>query len=79
MATELEDRVAGVMAAVLNMDAASIDESTSVETTENWDSLKHMNLVVALEEEFDLEFDDDEIMDMTDFQAITSLVADKTA
>lgn len=33
-----------------------------------WDSIGHMNLVAALEEEFGIEMDIDDITDISDFQ-----------
>lgn len=74
------DRIKKVMADVLGIDEASITESSSPDTIKNWDSLRHMNLIVALEEEFDVQFDETEMAEMTSFtaivQALTKLVGD---
>ena len=42
--------------------------------TKNWDSLKHMNLITALEEEFDVIFDDQEIVDSMNYALIVSIL-----
>jgi acyl carrier protein len=34
----------------------------------NWDSLGHMSLVVAIEEEFGVEFEPDDLIEMKSFQ-----------
>ncbi len=37
----------------IDIDIDSIKHSTSLDNVENWDSLKHMNLIVLLEEVFE--------------------------
>ena len=56
------------MGAVLGIPNAQIDEHTSPELIDSWDSLKHVNLVVALEEEFDTEIPDEEAEKITSVQ-----------
>lgn len=77
MNQELEDRIRAVVSAVLGLSADEINADSSPDTVEQWDSMKHMNMVVALEEEFDIEFTDDEIMEMSNFGQITENVAAK--
>ncbi|MAY84312.1 MAG: hypothetical protein CMP59_09295 [Flavobacteriales bacterium] len=66
----MDKKVKKIMASVFEIDRKSIDENSSSENIENWDSLLHMNLVVALEEEFDVEFGEDEIIEMMDYESI---------
>ena len=35
-----------------------------------WDSLNHIGLISAIEENFDINFKDDEIIDMTNYDSI---------
>lgn len=77
MSQEIEDRIRSVMSAVLAVPAEEIDDDTSTESIESWDSMKHMNMVVGLEEEFDIEFSDDDIVDMNSFSLIVEAVSDK--
>ena len=63
-----------VMAAVFEISVVDISERTSVDTIDKWDSLKHVSLVVALEEEFELEFHEEEILLMLNFEAILKLI-----
>jgi len=67
----MESKIKKVIAEVLETNESLIDENASPETIERWDSLKHMNLIVALEEEFGIEFDDDDIIEMISFKNIT--------
>ena len=77
MSQEIEDRIRSVMSAVLAVPAEEFDNDTSTESIESWDSMKHMNMIVGLEEEFDIEFSDDDIVDMNSFSLIVEAVSDK--
>ena len=41
-----------------------VTEETSIANCEKWDSLRHLDLVVALEEAFDVSFEPEEIAEM---------------
>ena len=73
----MEDKIRKVMAATFNVDMSQIHERTSVDTLEEWDSLKHMTLVIALEEEFDVEFDHSEYLNLTNFVSIRQYLEKK--
>ena len=73
----MEDRVKNVMASVFEVDSKSINEITSSDSIDSWDSLKHINLVVALEEEFDITFDDEEILELVTYKLILHMVGEK--
>ena len=45
----MEVRIKQVMSNVFNLDINSINSMSSPDNIENWDSLKHMNLIVALD------------------------------
>ena len=74
----MQERIKKVMSAVFGVAASEINEETSTDTLEKWDSLKHMALVISLEEEFGVRFSDEEIVRITDFPAIRDLVRDKS-
>lgn len=44
---------------------------------ENWDSLHHLNLIVELEEAFDVEFEPEEIAEMKSFDAVKRTIQAK--
>lgn len=66
----MDERLRKVVALTLGVQPNAIDEYTSTENQPNWDSLRHMNLVFALEEEFGVRFDDAEIARMTSIERI---------
>ena len=73
----MENKVKSILASILNLSVDSIDNTTSQESIEQWDSWKHMNLVVALEEEFNIEFEDDDIDKLLSFSAIIDVLKEK--
>ena len=65
-----EQKLKDVLATTFNVDVNSIAEDASPDTIENWDSLRHMNLVLALEEEFDVELTDDQVVEILSYKLI---------
>jgi len=57
----MEERVKQVMAMVFGVAAHEIGANAAPGTIEAWDSMRHMNLVIALEEEFGVRFGEDQI------------------
>ena len=66
----MRDKIKNVMALVFEIDPSQIPDSASTSTIDNWDSLNHMNLVVALEEEFNILFSDEEIVEIISLAAV---------
>lgn len=65
-----EDTLKDVMATVLGITAESINDDTSMDTVDNWDSIKHMNLVLAIEEEFGISIPDEDAANITSYPLI---------
>ena len=77
MKNKLEDRIKNIMSAVFEIPEEQIKDNSSPDTIESWDSLKHMNLIIALEEEFEVEFTDNEILEMMNYSLIKSIITGK--
>jgi len=73
----MENRIKEIMSVVFETDLSKIDDCSSIETIENWDSLKHMILIAVLEEEFKITFSDDEILDMLNYKLILKTIKEK--
>ena len=74
-----EDQLKAVMAAMLDIDAAAIDVRTSTDTVPQWDSIRHMNLVIALEESFGITIPDDEVASLTSYPIIKATIEEQLA
>ena len=77
MGNKIEERIKNVMSAVFEIPANKIGEESSPDNIESWDSLKHMNIVVALEEEFNVQFTDDEIIELINMKLIMVIIREK--
>jgi acyl carrier protein len=66
----IDTRIVAVMAAVFGVDESMITEDTSAANLEQWDSLRQMNLVLALEGEFGIRFPDDRIPELISYRLI---------
>ncbi len=75
----MEQTLTKIMAEIFNISEHEITPASSVETIESWDSLKHMELVTAIEEAFDVIMTADEIVSMRDFGRIMQIVQHKTS
>lgn len=73
----MDERIKKVMAAVFQVDVSKINEESSADNIGNWDSLKHINLVIALEREFKIEFDDRDAMKMLNYKLIKFMIKEK--
>ncbi len=70
----MEQKIKEIMASVFELDEQEINENASTENIEVWDSLKHMNLIMAIESELGVEIDDEVIGEMTSYQKILSVL-----
>ena len=62
------------MATLLTVDIVAIDSEASMDTIPTWDSLRHMNLVLALEEEFKVSIPDEDAGNITSYKLIKLVI-----
>ena len=65
-----ENLLKKVMASVLKVNVSVIDENSSMDNIKSWDSLGHMNLVLALEDEFKVVIPDEDAGNITSYKLI---------
>ena len=71
-----KEKLKKIFSTVFKINEDKIDDKSSPSTVKGWDSLKQMNLVIAIEEEFDVEFDEDQIIAMQNFESIYNILKD---
>ena len=71
---EITSRARAVLARALKVDPATITDTASQADLSHWDSVRHMNVVLALENEFEIEFDDAELPDSTWLPALVAAI-----
>jgi acyl carrier protein len=67
-------RIKGVFMHVFAVEEKDFGFGKSHEEFDNWDSLNHMNLISALEEEFNISLDVDEISEMDTVKKVVETV-----
>lgn len=70
MKTENEKILYSLIATVLNVPISSIDDNTSPDSIESWDSLTHLKLVMAIESEYKINLSPEDTMDMLSVKLI---------
>lgn len=75
----IEAKIKEVMASVFDVDVETINEESSQDSVEQWDSMKHLDLVVALEEEFGITIPIEEVGNLVNFKYIKLIVEEQLA
>lgn len=60
------DEVARQIAAVLNADPSRINSKTTAADVDRWDSVRHANIILTLEDTYGITFTDDEVLEIPD-------------
>ena len=68
-------RLRQLIARVLKVAPDSLSPDSGPHSITAWDSAGHLNLVLELEKEFGVQFDEDEVVDLIDLQAIEAALA----
>jgi acyl carrier protein len=70
-------RLTDIIVEVLRVPRTEIDDALDMEATSTWDSLSHMQLIAALEDEFGIELTADEIVAMRSVGQIRDVLRTK--
>ena len=65
-----ESNLKQVLADVFGVEVSTIDEATSIDTVEEWDSLKHLNLVLAIEAGFNVTLTEEQTVEILSYPLI---------
>jgi acyl carrier protein len=66
-----------VISDILEVDVNNINESSSSDNIEQWDSLSHIKLVMAIEAEFNVKLTPEDMMDMLSVKLIKMILEEK--
>ena len=70
-------KVLAVAADVFEVQESTLAAASSPDTIESWDSLHHLSFVVALEQEFGIQFSPEEIEQLLSIELAAALVEEK--
>ena len=71
----MDEKILSIMRDVFEDE--TIDSTVSQTNHENWDSLRHLSFISELEEEFDVEFEPEEIAEMSSFDKVKEVLSSK--
>lgn len=74
----MDEEVEGLVAEVLRIPAATITDDLAMKNLDVWDSLKHMELVISLEQSFGLQLSFDEIVRMQSVGEIKRVLRERS-
>lgn len=69
--------VESIVALVLDVDPALLDDSSGRATVDAWDSLAHLNVISAVEETFDVLFSSAEMRELTTVGALRAALVSR--
>ena len=73
--SENENRYRQVFCSVFDVENSLLDDNLSYQQIADWDSVGHMALMAALEDEFSIEMDIDDIIDFSSFEVGKTLLS----
>jgi acyl carrier protein len=71
-----EETLKQVMCTMLKVSTFDLDDNASMDNIPSWDSLAHMKLVLALEEEFKVTIHDEDAGNITSYKLIKLVLED---
>jgi len=77
MSQSLSDQIRAVVSDVFDAAITELSADSSPETLERWDSMQHLNLVLALEQRFDIQLMPEEIETMISVGMVERIVQRK--
>ena len=77
MNTPYLDRIRGIFADIFQVPLEEVTAQSSPDTIASWDSLQHLNLVLALEQEFHIQFTPEEIEQLLSVELVSALLDEK--
>ncbi len=72
-----QNRIIEIIASVLEMNSSEINLDSNTDNVESWDSMKQLFMVSELEQEFNIEFDTDEMEKMKSVKIIVDIIGNK--
>lgn len=76
---ELFERLNGVFRDVFDDEDITVTDATTADDIEDWDSLEHINLMAAVEQEFGIKFTMGQIVTMKNVGEMVNIILEKLA
>ncbi|MHA1749057.1 MAG: phosphopantetheine-binding protein [Promethearchaeota archaeon] len=74
----MENKIKELFATILKIPLNRISDNLSPDQVEEWDSLNHLNLISSFEEEFSIEIEPEEIIEMNkNYKTLKTIILKK--
>lgn len=71
----MNEKIKAIMAKAFEVSEDQINENTSQDTLDTWDSLHHIKMIVFLEREFDITIPDEDVGKMISYKLVELIVS----
>lgn len=77
MKKKIDLKIKKILSSILKLKIEKITDNINVNNSKKWDSLAHLNIVLALESEFKVSFDVEKVTKLTSLKLIKSALKEK--
>ena len=70
MDMDVQEKVIQVLVNIFQVSPDKISTETTSDNVENWDSMNHINMILALEQEFGIRYDEEQVVSMLSVEEI---------
>lgn len=74
MSDQTIHKIIALVASELDLPATKVNAGSSIETIQEWDSMAHLNICLAIQESFGIPLDMDTIGEVTSVRALANMV-----
>lgn len=74
----IQERVTAIFHDVFNRDDITLNHDMTAQDVPEWDSLSHINLIVAIEQEFSIKFSFGELENLKNVGSMLEVIEQKT-
>ena len=75
--SDIQKRLNSIFCDIFDDESIKISDSTSAADIEDWDSLEHINLIAAVEEEFGMKFKMKEVSGMKNVGEMLDIICER--
>ena len=75
----IDEKIVNVISKIVNMPVTEVLENFENGKYIFWDSITHLNLIFALEEDLEVSFEEEDIVKMNDYNEIKAVISSKLA
>ncbi|MDE6285643.1 MAG: acyl carrier protein [Muribaculaceae bacterium] len=69
----MEEKIIGIISRVLGVDTEDVELDTAIGDLPEWDSLHHLNIIVELENTFNIKYSAEDLAEIEDVADLISL------